>query len=40
MHGLAWLPNAPDAEKLLSCDESSQFLDVVEHMLSATLIKL
>ena len=26
VHGLAWLPNAPDAEKLLSCDESSQFL--------------
>ena len=34
MHGLAWLPNAPDAEKLLSCDESSQFLDVVEHVIS------
>ena len=31
MHGLAWLPNAPDAEKLLSCDESSQFL---EHVIS------
>ena len=23
VHGLAWLPNAPDAEKLLSCDDSS-----------------
>ena len=34
VHGLAWLPNAPDAEKLLSCDESSQFLDVVEHVIS------
>ena len=34
MHGLAWLPNAPYAEKLLSCDESSQFLDVVEHVIS------
>ena len=34
VHGLAWLPNAPDGEKLLSCDESSQFLDVVEHVIS------
>ena len=34
VHGLAWLQNAPDAEKLLSCDESSQFLDVVEHVIS------
>ena len=33
VHGLAWLPNAPDAEKLLSCDESSQLLDVVEHVI-------
>ena len=34
VHGLAWLLNTPDAEKLLSCDESSQFLDVVEHVIS------
>ena len=34
VHGLAWLPNAPDAEKLLSCDESSPFLDVVEYVIS------
>ena len=34
VHGLAWLQNAPVAEKLLSCDESSQFLDVVEHVIS------
>ena len=30
VHGLAWLPNAPDAEKLMSCDDSSQLLDVVD----------
>ena len=34
MHGLAWLPNASDVEKLLSCDESSQFLDIVEYVIS------
>ena len=34
MHGLAWLPNAPDAEKLLSCDDSSQLLDVVDEVIA------
>ena len=34
MHGLAWLPNAPDAEKLLSCDDSSQLLDVVDEVIT------
>ena len=34
VHGLAWLPNAPDAEKLLSCDDSSQLLDVVDEVIA------
>ena len=34
VHGLAWLPYAPDAEKLLSCDDSSQLLDVVDEVIA------
>ena len=34
VYGFAWLPNAPDAEKLLSCDDSSQLLDVVDEVIA------
>lgn len=34
VHGLAWLPNAPDAENLLSCDTSSQLLDAVDGVIA------
>ena len=34
VYGLAWLPNAPDAEKLLSCDDSSQLLDIVDEVIA------
>ena len=33
MHGLAWLPNALDTEKLLLCDDSSQLLDIVDELI-------
>ncbi len=34
VHGLAWLPSAPDAEKLLTCDSSSQLLDSVDGVIA------
>ncbi len=34
VHGLAWLPSAPDAEKLLTCDSTSQLLDSVDGVIA------
>ncbi len=31
VHGVAWLHNAPDIEKLLSSDDSAELLDTAEH---------
>ena len=34
MYGLAWLHSVLDAEKLLSCDDSSQLLDIVDEVIA------
>ena len=34
VHGLAWLPDAPDVERLLSSDDTSGLLDAVEQITS------
>ncbi len=32
VHGVAWLQNAPDIEKLLSSDDSAELLDAAERI--------
>ncbi len=32
VHGVAWLHNAPDIEKLLSSDDSAELLDAAERI--------
>ena len=34
VHGLAWLPDAPDVERLLFSDDTSYLLDAVEKITS------